>query len=133
MITLSESPETVRALTPPILRFKTEAEIKAEKILDGWEDDRNRDLLREMNGRYCSSAQATLLHDNNFFAVTDETAEEFDARMAVLGLEHSHLASQDRSLHRAQRRGQGWDDFRYGWTAAGMGQARGNAGKGGNT
>jgi len=127
-IILSEHPEVVETLRRPVLRFKTEAEIQAERILDSWEDDRNRALLREFNGHYCANVQNVMLHDSNFFAREDETDEEFEGRLIMLGLKRKpdRGSRQRKSSNHNER----WQDFRFGWVSAGLSRARGCAGKG---
>jgi hypothetical protein len=65
-------------------RFRTEAEIRAEQILDAWEDERGMKALLTMNGKSCARHQERLLHGNNFFARTGETEDHFNARFSAL-------------------------------------------------
>lgn len=70
------------------LAFRTEAEIKVEKILDSWEDQRNQELLEEMNGVYCARHQLSFLHKHSFIAKTNESSEDFEARISAMLQRH---------------------------------------------
>jgi len=107
-----------------VLSFRTEAEIKAEKILDAWEDQYNRELLEEMNGSYCARHQLSILHKNSFVTRSGESEEIFQERTATLGL--SKVATRTPTFQRRGMRRVKFDDYRQSWVRIGAARARQN-------
>jgi len=108
-----------------VLSFRTEAEIRAEKILDAWEDQRNRELLEEMNGSYCARHQLSILHKNSFSARSGESEEIFQERTAVIELSRG-TNHRSRVLERHGLRRVKFDDYRQSWVRIGAARARQN-------
>lgn len=107
------------------LLFRTEAEIKVEKILNSWEDRRNQELLEEMNGSYCARHQLSILHKNSFVARPGESEEVFQERTCLIEFSrattHRSRMTERRGLRRIK-----FDDYRQSWVRIGAARARTN-------